>query len=768
MELVLKNGNDLSLPKIPDICLTQNHYIIIFLNISTKIKGNIFVDFIRNNGLYYFCLVCEYIYQYYNLILQNKNELNKILNNISLDTIDNIIMESVKPILIILKNYTSYKFIVNNQKSFKTLFRNIYYMLICSNTLSNKIFSGISQDFFDLIFSFKDEEKTLQNVLYKYPNDKNFKEGKRILSLFSDGLIDMIYSPALHETYQGENYLKSLLDLHQHFILGYSKDKTKNKNERFPFKPESFFKILCLSRILEKSFIYNNKYENIVITSFFNLLKIFLFAIELEIRQIYFKKLIKYIIENNEYNFFVTANFLKFIYNMLINQLDFEFDEVELLLDYYVKINEHEKENTDKIIIGDINLTFAYILLQLILYGKFGKTIDKICQKLENMKYNEIIISNIISELKKIIDKILNSYQNEEDMGFLTEVKKDKDNVDYMNLFENNFNLINNLLMILINKKPMNKEFSMENNSKTKNDTKMDNISNLVNLLFDLPKTLESEFKKNYKNKYCIYCLINFLIFYHRLIYEQSIILKYSDLKFTDNIIAVINLFEKYNLINYSKNFIINYNNCERKISIIEMIYEITMNFFLNDEYDKECYDNLINNNKYIFFDRKFNGNKKKEILNLNWDIQSRCMNLNFYKTIFKDEDNFEGIFATYFLQKIFEFQNKFKTRKFINSPIQKLNELLDDLSLTILEEHKLFDKDFFKKNCSDVNDELLLYIKTKYIKKDKKGNSLDEVKQYFESLLEKSKIDKNINKGNINQPKLLKCKTFNLETDKG
>ena len=787
--LVLKSGNDLSLPKIPDICLTQNQYIIIFLNISTKIKGNIFVDFIRNNGLYYFCLVCEYIYQYYNLILQGKIELNKIFNNVSSDIIDKIIMESVKAFLIILNNYTSYKFIVNNQKSFKTLFRNIYYMLICSNRISNKIFSGISRDFFDLIFSFKYEERILQNVLDKYPTDKNFKEGQRILSNFSNGLIDMIYSPSLYETYQGENYLKSLFDLHQHFIIHHPKDKTKNKNEQFPFKCESFFEILGLSKILEKSFTYDNKYENVVITSFFNLLKNFLFAIEPDIRQIYFKKLIEYIIKNNEYNLFVTSTFLKFIYKMLIKHLDFEFKELELILDYYVKINEHEKENTDKIIIGDINVTFAYILLRLILYGKFGKTIDKICQKLENMKYNEILLSNIISELKKIIDEILKSYKNEEDMGFLKEVKKDEDNVNYMDLFENVFNLINNLLMILINKKPMNKEFSEKNNSKTKNEmANKDNLSNLVNLLFNLTKTLESEYIKNYKNEYCIYCIINFLKFYHRIISEQSIILKYSDLKFTENIIAVINLVDKYNLINYSKNFIINYNNGERKISIIEMIYEITMNFFLNDDYDKECYNNLFENNKYIFFDRKFSGNKKfsiffvndklkyfadnidikkkkKELSNLNYDIQGRCMNLNFYKKIFKDEDNFEGIFATYFLQKIFESQKIFKTKNLVNSPIQKLNEFLDDLSLTILEEHKLFDKDFLKKNCSDANNELLLYIREKYAKK---GISLDELKKYYESLSEKNKIEKNNIKRNSNKLLLLKCKTFNIETNKG
>ena len=51
-KIFLKNGYELTLPKIPNICLDQDNYIIKGLNISTKIKGNKLTDFIRSNGLY--------------------------------------------------------------------------------------------------------------------------------------------------------------------------------------------------------------------------------------------------------------------------------------------------------------------------------------------------------------------------------------------------------------------------------------------------------------------------------------------------------------------------------------------------------------------------------------------------------------------------------------------------------------------------------------------------------------------------------------------
>ena len=71
--------NDFYLHDIPNICLNQNKNIILKLNISTKVKDNIYVEFIRNNGLYYFCLIYEYMYQLFNSIFENKKEWNDLL-----------------------------------------------------------------------------------------------------------------------------------------------------------------------------------------------------------------------------------------------------------------------------------------------------------------------------------------------------------------------------------------------------------------------------------------------------------------------------------------------------------------------------------------------------------------------------------------------------------------------------------------------------------------------------------------------------------------
>ena len=88
--LYLQNENESNFPSIPNTIIIPNNYTIIKLNVSTVVRGNIFTEFLKNNGLDYFILVYEYFYQYFNIIVENKNELNCLLNN---EIIDNSIAE---------------------------------------------------------------------------------------------------------------------------------------------------------------------------------------------------------------------------------------------------------------------------------------------------------------------------------------------------------------------------------------------------------------------------------------------------------------------------------------------------------------------------------------------------------------------------------------------------------------------------------------------------------------------------------------------------
>ena len=723
-KIFLKNGNELILPKIPNICLNQDNYIIKGLNISTKIKGNILTDFIRSNGLYYFGLVYEYIYQYFYLISENKNEICGFLNN---DKIFDTFKESIKATLIILNNFTSFEFIINNEKIIRTLFKNLYEMLVYANKISNKIFSGIAPQFYKLFFTFKNKNNSKKNLSF---------------SEFCNGLIDIIYSPSLYENYKGENYLNTLFKLHQGYIKLYINDK--NPKKIFPFRIKTIFKIVNLSKVLDKSITPNNQSKNDdVIVSFFELLKSFLNAIDSQNqKEIIFKKLLKYIINYNNNNLYFSINFLNFLKEMIKNRLNLEKEEINLLLTYYSRLNKLENIN----IIEDININIATVLLNLTLFGDSYKKIVYICKILENTKNKEIMFITLISMFAVIFKEKLKSGQNNKGIEFLFENKDKNDIINYMNFFENIFTFIIRFL-IIINKKHKNIEYI--ETKKSKQIIKII-VFKIFNLFIDLINKLKSELEKNERNINCIYCVINFLKFFHYIISQQRQIFNFSEKKFMEILLVVIQLNYNLNLINYYPNFDVKYNNYEDKMSVIEIILEIIINIFLNDDNNKEINKKFLEIFDIILFDRKFEKNinfsvffvndnlryfMSKTMIKLDKYISKKCEDFKFYNSIFKRIDIFPGNFTTYFLFKIILYQKKFKEKKFNNAPINDINKLLEDLIIEILFEHKKFDridkKYFFRKISSDVYNEQLNFIKEKYINKK---ISVFEVEKYHEA----------------------------------
>ena len=394
---------------------------------------------------------------------------------------------------------------------------------------------------------------------------------------------------------------------------------------------------------------------------------------------------------------------------------------------------------------------------------------------MEKLNNNDIIISNIIIILlKKFEEKII----SEDEIFFLVEIKDKSDNNDYMDIFEKSFDCLINLFNISINKikKVENPD---ENSIKNINDIiESDNIEKLMDLLINMQKKLESKLSDGINNRYCIYYLINYLKFYHYITKEQEQILKYSEKKQINNLIKIIELIRECNLINYCQKFKIMHSFKEEKKTIIEMIFELTMNIFLNDTYNNESYTNLLQNcndiffrkdiegNNSIFFDndilRYYNSKKNKKIDNKN---TNKIKNLNFFDKLFNNKDNFNGNFTTYFLENILKYQNKFSQKKFNNAPISQLKSFLDELISVILEEHKkLYKLDynfFFKKKYSDINNNLLLDLKKNFIKKKA---SINEIKTYLEKYINETnvkemKAEEQINK-EINEPR----KSYSIE----
>ena len=188
---------------------------------------------------------------------------------------------------------------------------------------------------------------------------------------------------------------------------------------------------------------------------------------------------------------------------------------------------------------------------------------------------------------------------------------------------------------------------------------------------------LISNFNKNNKsNINCVFCLINFLIFYYRIIFSESKILVFSDVKFIEIFITITNLCEKYFLFNCLQLFKFKIDNVKYQKTILEIIYDSFIQFFLNNYNSDSCYSKLMEAYNFIFYDRNFLENIRHSIfyvndhmkyileknieLNNDLDLKNKSIILKKYNTeYFANEDVFNGNMVTYFLILIFENQKK-------------------------------------------------------------------------------------------------------------
>ena len=114
-------------------------------------------------------------------------------------------------------------------------------------------------------------------------------------------------------------------------------------------------------------------------------------------------------------------------------------------------------------------------------------------------------------------------------------------------------------------------------------------------------------------------------------------------------------------LINCITTFKLTFGVSEYHKTIIELIYEICIKYFLNDENSEKSYSILLENLNFIFYDRQFLDNKKYSIFYVNdmiryimnkkktklaIDIKSKCQNLQYYNELFLNYEEFEGNFG--------------------------------------------------------------------------------------------------------------------------
>ena len=114
-----------------------------------------------------------------------------------------------------------------------------------------------------------------------------------------------------------------------------------------------------------------------------------------------------------------------------------------------------------------------------------------------------------------------------------------------MKLFKKIFNFIFNLIKLIIKK--YQSQISEKNIEELNN--KNNEIFSKLFIVFENLLNMLSNVRKSNINY--MYCLINFLIFYYRIIFSESKILLFSEVKFIEILIKVIDLCnDKYFLLN--------------------------------------------------------------------------------------------------------------------------------------------------------------------------------------------------------------------------
>ena len=745
-----QNGYEVPFPGIPIISPEQKNNCINDMDISIKKLNHIYIEFQKNNGFNFISLIFEYIYQFFSIMISKGNEFDLDLKQ---DKIENVIIQLFISSFTILRNFNDHKIIINNLKSYKTLFRNIFESLKKINKISNIIIQQISQQIYYLFFDFKNMQIELEKEINN--NDPNEKNKKEIIVQFVEGLIDMLYNKELFLNYENENYINLLFQFTTSFIMNYIDDKDPKKI--LPFQPNFLYKILNLINIIENQFVSDFTKKIKIIDSFFILLNSFFKMIIKEKDSLkYFRELIPFCVINYENNLKVSYRFLKLINELLLEKYSLEKKEIDMLLKYRIDLDEKIKEEKDKKISEEINSIIAYILLKSSFLNKYDKNINLQIEQYFNSDY---VLFNIICELSLIFEELLKS---EDDEPIKTN-NNQKSNINFMETFSNLFKFIINLFKIIINKNN-----NSTNKDEEENETEVDNIQNLCVLLLKITEIINKNNEKD-KNKITkIYCLINYTKFLHYIIFNEINIFQISNKQiFFDILMRIIKLDSKFYISNFNQMFKVKMGNKELSKTMVEIIFEIYMNYIFNSKDLNEGFSNLIQNFNDIFIDKEFNSSifylndylryilslpEKKRLKKLQKDktvnISNKLKIIEIYSiNYFKNEEKFTFNFCTHFLQLILENENKIIIKNNENSDKRYLGSLInfmEALFKKVLSEHDLLfniDKNFFSKSNSQIENEKLNFIK--------KHPQLNHVKDFLEKLKEKEASKEKIKETN-------------------
>ena len=774
------------LPLVPDICVNQKYYIISDINISIIKHGNIPINFLMNNGLYFIFLTYEYFYQL--SINLYKNKINKNLSKFLLqkdnkELINNILINTIK----IMTKYS--KNILNFYGVFKMIFYNLFNCIKSFNLLNNEIIhNSVIKNFGNLVVMYVYDINSINNMNNINKNDQNK------LIKFRDGLIDFLLSSELY-TDNDLNIIKYILSL----IYSLNKEQSQYTSI-FVSNKNLLWKILSIIQLLESLFVDNSSIiisdnNNIkfdkkeknsmnqitsstnIQTEIFNLLKFYFLNIKPEENShVFFSDLVHYCISNNKNNYYLIYNYLYVIYELICNEYYLENNEIQILMDYLSElikknndINDNDNENEYNIINDkndnlnniikdndrEIKEKIICIILRILIDLIFSNYTDKKIKEnmldlIKNIEINNEIINNICKEIDKLFSFLLNINNQDYDTKFRLYINTKK-KIDSSKIYNRLFNFIIAIFKSINN-----------NKSNYHNNIKINLINEIFSLLISISKKIGEEFKSDILNKEAYISLLSYIIFLNKIIFCDIL----NNFNWMNMNIFILNISELVYLCQiesflYTTFFIkLKINDKYYEKTIIEIILDIYINILMNDKFMNShnlifqslnnIFDNLdVDNKKHTIFYYidyiMYKSNKK----NLNKKERKIMEDLNKINHILmkdkKQKEKFEMSFTTFSLLKIssylkflekFVFKTDHTLKKYLESYIQKLLEEHKDL-------YKLNKNIFSKISKNSYYNQLKNIIETNYISKskNKNNNNIKNNKEFQEFVKEKLKV---------------------------
>jgi len=538
-----------TLPDICNICPNQKDYKINNINVTLVKYEQGTINFVLDNGLYYICLLYEYIYQFMQNYLEKNNypdEENKKDKNyktfIRLENYNNIdeepIFETIisifkKTFFIIEKIYSEIN-IYNFNKNLKQIYMNL---ISCIKIVSKRIciMDYIINNFFNIIVNYCSYISDLLNIKKTNSNDsidenKINNDLKINLSFFS-GLIDFLLTPELYDFNKTQTLIRLFGQISSYFHLKGEKVSSAIINQHF------YLKLLSFSPFLNKYFenyeIEENVEESDKISDKNNcednyksnlnekkeVLNCYLEAVKSFFENnsskkeniINLKNIIKYINETIGDNYQVCLGYYNFITGLIGDNPDIYFndekddDKIKVLFLYANKysknfiIDNYDGIDENKIKQKKNIFNKLIIIIMRIIFTKkrinHNKNIIKDFKKLlHKVDLSKELIIAITGEIKNhIIDKFLGVSKNNNNSRIDNNEKKEHIYTSEELKYTSNFySEIFNLFLFFL-------EYQINNNN-----IKNSEVSEIYNIyeekVFDLLEHIELMIKANIEN----------------------------------------------------------------------------------------------------------------------------------------------------------------------------------------------------------------------------------------------------------------------------